>query len=257
MKIKRKEGFRRAILVSVCLLACTATLQAQYVGYGTSVTLRPVDTGRKVGNSNDSRDSWSAPRTPRAVRSGYRFAVKTDLVYAVALQAPNLSFEYAIGPRSSVEAVIGYNGWSHWWDYSKNGPAYDPSNFYKRRLDHLFVKADYRYWLGSLFDGHYVTGGIFFARYRAGDFNFMRIFDKGYDYFGHLYGFNISYGYLWRWADRWGAEFSLGLAVASARHEKGVIMSSEGGFNVANPVREKKMYVGPTGGAIKLVFFIF
>ncbi len=263
MKIyKRKESFRVAILVSLCLLACSATLRAQYVGYGTSVTLRPVDTGRKVGTYDNSRDSRYAPRTPRAprispaIRGGDRFAIKTDLIYALVLQAPNLAFEYAISPRGSIEAVIGYNGWNNWWDYTRTGPAYDPNNHYKRRLDHLFVKADYRYWLSSAFDGHFVSGGLFFARYRAGDFNFLRILDKGYDHFGHLFGVGFSYGYLWRWADRWGAEFSLGLGVASLRHDKGIIMSSTDGFTVANPVREKKMYVGPTGAAVKLVFFI-
>ena len=258
----RIDGLRKAILVSALLLTSVAALWAQGTGPGGYVMLRPRNTGREVvtfnpgGSRTSSRDSRSSPANSRAL-SGGRFAIKTDIAYGIITQTPNLAFEYSVSPHSSIEATAGYNNWNSLWDYSKNGPAYDPTNRYKRRFNHFFVKAEYRYWLRGALDGHYVSGGAFFAKYRVGDFNFFRILDLGHDYFGKLFGINFSYGYLWKWSERWGTEFSIGLGAASVRHDKSVIMiSDEGGFTLANPVREKRVYVGPTGIAIRMVFTI-
>ncbi len=148
------DGFGRALLVSVFALACTATLKAQNTGSGSSITLRPVDTGRSIvtfslGNSGTFLDG--------------RFAIKTNILYAIGLQTPNLALEYSIGERSSVEATIGYNGWGNLWDNSETGPAYDPNNNYKKRLDHFLVKAEYCYWFRGIFDGQFVAGGLFYS----------------------------------------------------------------------------------------------
>jgi hypothetical protein len=234
------DSLRQFIFASLCtILPATASLAQP-------VTLRPVDTGRSVVTFD----------LGVAMRPDVRYAVKTNALYLLAFQTPNFAFEYGLGPRTSVEAAIGYNKWSNLWDNSTTGPDYDPNNRYKRRIDHLFIKAEYHYWLRNRFEGHFVGGGLFFANYNVGEFRFMKIFDKGFDYYGNLIGIGGTYGWLWRWHHRWAAEFTVGLGLALLIHDKSSIGMDGEEYILFNPERLQKLYFGPTGVGIKLVFTI-
>ena len=246
---RRTGGFVKPIFTSICILAGSIVLSAQ-----NTVILRPVDTGRNVVTFN----LGNSRTTPSSHLPSWRFAVKSNLLYAIGLQTPNFTFEYYIGGRHSVEATIGYNNWDNLWDHSKTGPAYDPNNIYKRRLDHFLIKADYRYWFHRPSEGHFVAGGLFYAKYRVGEFYFMRFLEEGFDYYGDLVGVGFSYGYLWRWGESWATEFSLGIGVAELMHTRSLIMADGEGndYRVVNPVRGCKTYFGPTSAAIKIVYII-
>ena len=200
-------------------------------------------------------------RTPR-IAPGIRnmpgmLAVKTNLVYAVALQTPNLAVEYSWGGRSSVELSAGYNNWGKLWgDKATTGPAYDPANHYKRRLNHIFIKGGYRYWFRKPFDGFFAGGDLFWSKYRTGELKMLGIFQDGFDYFGQLVGGSVTGGWMWRWSRRWATEFSLGLGMAVMRHDQGTITSDDTTFTVANPLGVNKTYWGPTSVGIKMVFMI-
>jgi hypothetical protein len=229
---------------------------------GGSVTLYPRDTGRSValdprGSGNRDRTSVSLPRRTIA-GDGERFAVKTNLPYLLGAQTPNVAFEWAFGPRSSVEAAVGLNKWGNLWDFADTGPENDPSNFYKRRLDHFFIRADYHWWLRESFRGHYLGGGLFYSRYRVGEMAVPGMFEEGYDYWGNAYGVSLSYGWVWRFARRWAAEFSLGLGAVVMPYDKSSIQTNLEGtdFVLINPTRYTKICVGPTAIGVKLVFFI-
>jgi hypothetical protein len=259
------DSFRKLIFVSLCVLAPVA-VAAQ------SVTLRPIDTGNSVvtfniGNKNAFRDSRGLQnsRTPRGARvknstfsGGDRMALKTNLVYALGFQTPNVAFEYGITPRSSVEAAVGYNQWGNLWDFSAAGPGYDPGNMYKRRLDHFFVKAEYHYWLRDRFDGHFVGGGLFYANFNTGELKIPSLFERNFDYFGNMFGIDAVYGWRWRFSQRWAAEFSVGAGMVVSMHDKSSIAmdEQEGGIVLFNPVRETKIYLGPTNIGVKIVFTI-
>jgi hypothetical protein len=254
---QRFDSFGKLILVSVCILAGMATSLAQ------SVTLRPVDTGKDVvtfnpGNANRQPRTQRAPRESRFAASGDRFAVKTNVVYLFGTLTPNVAFEYGLGRRTSVEAGVGYNQWHSLWDFASRGPEYDPDNLYKRRFDHLFVRAGFHYWLRDRFEGHFVGGGLFYAHYNTGEIKLPGAFDSASDYYGNAFGANALYGWRWRFHHRWAAEFSIGLGAAMLVHDKstiGIDMIS-GEPILYNPIRETKVYIGPTSLGVKLVFTI-
>jgi hypothetical protein len=249
------DAFKELVLATICILTGTVASQAQNTTSG--VTLHPVDTGRNVVTFDLSATRHNAV-------PAVRYAIKTNLLYAIGFQSPNVAFEYFVGGHSSVEAAVGYNNWGNLWDFSKKGPDYDPANYYKRRFDHIFVRADYHYWLRDLFDGHYLGAGLFYSKYNTGEVNIPTVFEKGFDYYGHVFGGGISYGYLWSFSKRWAAEFSLGVGVAFMSYDKSmirdkVITGSEtepGGYELVNPVSYQKIYLGPTSVGIKLVFMI-
>jgi hypothetical protein len=203
------------------------------------------------------RGGWGGRGGSGAGAVTERFAVKSNIVYAIGGQTPNVEFEYFLpGGRMSLAAAAGYNKWGNFWDSAATGPDYDPANLYKRRLDHLFVKVEYRYRFGGRMSGHFAGAGGFFARYNVGELRYMGLFDDGFDYYGNLFGLGVSYGYLWRWGGRWGTEFTLGGGVAVLNHDKSMIMAGPEQFTLVNPLHERKIYFGPTNIGIKLVFFI-
>ncbi len=262
------------LLVAACMMALAGTLRAQPTGQGSSVTLRPTDTGRSITtgrgvaraevNQRQRAGTQARTRTPRVASGmpGVRsmpgmLAVKTNLVYAAALQTPNLAVEYSWGGRSSVELSAGYNNWGKLWgDKATTGPAYDPANHYKRRLNHIFIKGEYRYWFREPFDGFFAGGDLFWSKYRTGELKMLGIFQDGFDYFGQLVGGSVTGGWMWRWSRRWATEFSLGRGMAVMRHDQGTITSDDTTFTVANPLGVNKTYWGPTSVGIKMVFMI-
>jgi hypothetical protein len=236
------------------------------------VTLRPVDTGRSAVTFTIGGDTKSRNRS-RNVGDGNddnggnggsfgepRFAVKTNLLYLGSSLSPNLSFEAGVGERTSVELTAGYNGWTNLWDNAGKGagPYYDPNNNYKRRLDHLFLKGEFRYWLGERFDKHFVGANVFFADYNVGELKVPLLFDGGpIDYNGNAIGGGLTYGYLWRWSNSWAMEFSVGAGVAVMTYDKSSFIEPEGnGYNLQDTTPYRKTYFGPTSAGIKLVFTI-
>ncbi len=158
--------------------------------------------------------------------------------------------------------TAGYNGWGNLWDHSgggpdyTGGPDYDLNNSYKRRLDHVFGKAEFRYWLGDRLDGHFFGLGAIFADYHVGDLKIPLLFEKEYDYDGVAFGGALSWGYTWRFHRRWALEFSLGAGVAMLEYNKSLIEADSEGVNLIDLARFRKTYFGPTNAAVKLVFVI-
>lgn len=216
------------------------------------VTLRPFDTGRSVVTFNlgDNKPD----------RSDGRLVVKTNLIYAAVAQSPNLSFEYGLGPRTSVEVAVGYNGWHNLWDNAEMESAEDGKvqvmNSYKRQLDHLFLKAEYRYWLRERFSGHFFGAGALFADYRVGQVDLPLLFEKEYEYEGKAWGAALTYGYVWRWNPRWAVEFSLSGGLVKLEYDKSVIELQTDSYRLQGKMAYAKTYFGPTAAGIKLVFTI-
>jgi hypothetical protein len=215
--------------------------------------LSPVDTGLNIVTFTlgaDDDDSFGDPA---------RFAVKTNLLYSGATLTPNLAFEAGVGPRTSIELSAGYNPWSNLWDNAGKGagPDYDADNTYKRKLDHIFGKAEFRYWFKERFDSHYVGANLFYADYNVGELKVPLLFD-GYmtDYDGNAFGGGVTYGYLWRWSRSWAMEFSAAVGLAVMGYDKSVIEADSTGYNLIDATPYRKTYFGPTSVGIKLVFTI-
>ncbi len=245
----------RLLLVAVCIFVAVSTVQAQNSTAGSippsqqsqnAVTLRPVDTGVNVVTF-----SIGTPSAPTD-----RYAVKTNLLYLAGTMTPNLGFDFGLGDRTTIGLAAGYNKWGNLWDYSVTGPEYDKDNLYKRRLDNIFGKVEFRYWFDRRFEGHFLGVHAFYADYRVGELALSPIFEKRYEHDGNLYGGALSYGWFWRWTPHWGMEFNLGLGVAIIEYEKNFIEIVDGGFNLVDPSRSRKTYIGPTNIGISLAFKI-
>ena len=208
-----------------------------------SVMLRPVDTDRSVSfNLGGQADSSVANNN---------FAVKTNLLYGLGTLTPNLGLEFGLGRRVTIEAVAGYNNWHNLWDYSDTGPDSDIDNVYKRSFDHILGKLEFRYWFRDRFAGHFVGLNGIYADYRISELQVPLLFDKEWVYDGVGYGAGLSYGYLWRWSDRWGMEFNVAAGAVVMEYNKSCV---DCGY--PDTANFKKTYFGPTGAGIKLLFMI-
>lgn len=243
----------KPLLIAVCAFVAVSTAQAQNFTAGYSrpsqpsqkaITLRPVDTGRSVV-------TFAIGGSPRVHD---RFAIKTNLLHLAGAMTPNLGFDFGLGGKTSIGLAGGYNKWGNLWDFSVTGPEYDPGNLYKRRLDHIFGKVEFKYWFNRRFKGHFLGVQGFYADYLVGELGLPPLFEKRLEHDGNLYGGALSYGWFWRWTPHWGMEFTLGAGVAIVEYESRNIEIVEGGFKLTNPNRYRKTYIGPTNAGINLVF---
>ena len=199
----------------------------------------------------DSRGDSRAPRTraPRA-QLDRTFALKMNLLYA-ATATPNLGFEVALGPNISLELSGGYHPWTTTKTTTfEDGTSVEATT---KSLEHFSVKPEVRYWLKRPFEGHFFGVHAFYADYNVGGYKIPQLFDKEFFYDGNAFGGGVTYGYHWKWSDRWGMEFNVGFGVAEMDYTKkdcyeDACLEDAGKF--------KKTYFGPTNAGIKIVFMI-
>ncbi len=244
-------------ITSICIFACATASLAQNRSFFSPekpqqpVGLRHVDTGQ----STVAFDPGASAGSKFSASLG-RFQIKTNLLYAVAALAPNLAFELGLGRRTSIEVSAGYNGWQNLWDFAETGPDWDLNNKYKSRLDHVFGKVEFRYWLKDRFKGHFFGVGAFYTDYHVGDLKIPLLFDRQFDYNGYGVGAGLSYGYSWRISRLFAMEFTIGGGFAMFEYDKSLIEADSEGFRLIDPIRFRKTYLGPTNAGIKLVFTI-
>jgi len=217
------------------------------------VTLRPVDTGRKMV-------TFDLGGKRRKSADGARFQLKTNLLYIGATLTPNLTFEHGLGERTSIEAAVGYNGRGNLWDNADTetveGGEVQIANSYKRKIDHTSINARFKFWPRERFSGHFFGAGALFAKYSVGQLRLPLLFDADYQYDGSALGVDLTYGYLWRWSARWGMEFSVSGGFVNLRYNKSGINRHTDSYELIDRLRFNKTYVGPTAAGIKLVFTI-
>ncbi len=162
--------------------------------------------------------------------------IKTNIPHWVAL-TPNLGLELAVGRKMSVELSGGINPFK----FGEN-----------REMKHWIVWPEVRYWPHETFSGHFLglhgMGGGF--RIGALSIPVKRLEGlKNRRYEGHAFGAGVSYGYRWMLDDRWGFELTLGLGLARIDYDVYTL-----GANRAKINEGKKLYLGPTKGAISVVY---
>jgi hypothetical protein len=244
-----KAAIRNLFLVVACLVSGTGVLfgeERSDLSAETSpqtpppMTLRPVDTGRSVtfqiGGSKGSRGGYY---------NG--LAVKTNLLYD-AVMTPNLSIEFGVGPQATVEIGGAYNG----WEKKYTDGTLDPE---AKRSVHYLGKAEFHYWFGERFDGHFAGIQAFYADYDVGRLEIPMIFEKEFYYDGTAFGASVLYGYNWRLAPRWSLEFTLGVGVMQMKYMKMPGLDQVGTPENPSP-SFNKTYFGPTTAGIKLAFMI-
>jgi DNA-directed RNA polymerase subunit RPC12/RpoP len=200
----------------------------------------PSDTpheGRYTYKGRSFGPSYTGRRVGTYPSSMPRMAVKANLLYGVAAAAPNLSFELATGPRTSVELTAGLNGW--------NRKGTSESN---KKLAHAVIKPEFRYWTCERFNGHYFGVHAFMWRFNVGEHDIPLLFEKEYRYDGRAWGGGVSWGYHWAVSDAFGVEFNLGLGAAVMNYDRYNCVRCSSQFD-----KMTKTYFGPTAAGVKLL----
>jgi hypothetical protein len=167
-------------------------------------------------------------------------AVKTNLLYGIGTLTPNLSLEIGLGKKTSLEMGGSYNPWNLSGSLESN-----------KKLVHMILKPEFRYWLCERFNGHFFGVHALYARYNIGTHNVPLLFDSQYRYNGHAIGTGITYGYNLPVAKRWSVEFAIGVGAMWLKYDRFECPACN---RDATPAT--KTYFGPTNAAISLVFLI-
>lgn len=165
-------------------------------------------------------------------------AIKINLLQGAVALAPNLSYEAALNRKMTLDLAFAYNPWDR--------KTHSETN---KKMIHIIVKPEFRYWLCERFNGHFFGAHAFFWRYNVSHHKIPLLFKKDYQYDGHAVGMGVSYGYTWMFAQRWGVEFNAGAGVAFMRHTK-----KECPLCAPSMGKENKTYFGPTSLGIKLLW---
>jgi hypothetical protein len=169
-----------------------------------------------------------------------RVALKENLLYTAARLTPNLALETRLGSRSTLDLLVGYNPWN------LKGSVED-----NRKLVHVLVEPEYRYWTCEAFNGHFFGVHLLFARFNIGGMNLSPLFERAFRYQGSGVGAGVSYGYHWAISTAWGLEFTLGAGVVRVDYDKyACAVCSEKIDKFA------KAYIGPTRAGVSLVYIL-
>lgn len=140
-----------------------------------------------------------------------QLAVKTNLLYD-ATTTPNLGLEYALNDRNTINIVYGLNPWKFDGENADGG----------KMAKHWVVMPEYRWWLCSVFNGHFIgihaMGGEFNAANVSlpvpggffGGANLQKgVKDTRYD--GKFVGGGFTYGYQHILSRHWNIEAEIGV----------------------------------------------
>lgn len=132
-----------------------------------------------------------------AAAGAQTFALKNNLAYD-ATTTPNLGFELKMAPRWTAQLNVGFNPFS----FSDN-----------RKLRHLLIMPQARYWLCEAFAGHYLSFNAAYVHYNVSDIHFpLGLFPAVKDERrqGDLAAIGASYGYNFILSPHWSLELEGG-----------------------------------------------
>lgn len=169
--------------------------------------------------------------------------IKTNLLYGIYTQTPNLGVEIALSPKSTLNIEGGYNPW--------NLKGSEDNN--KKKV-HWLTELDYRYWLCQKFNGSFVGMHLLGSEYNISGYNMPFLFGKGaadFRFQGWAAGVGIHYGYQFILSQHWNIELSLGLGYAYLKYNK--YECRKCGEKLG---QEQKNYLGPTKASVSLIYLI-
>ena len=125
-------------------------------------------------------------------------AVKNNILYD-ASTTPNFGIELGLSNKWTGGINVALNPWT----FSDN-----------KKLKHLLVAPQLRYWLCESFSGHYFGANIAYVHYNVSDIKFPFGLYGGVDgerRQGDLAAIGASYGYSWILSPHWSLEAEAGL----------------------------------------------
>ena len=195
-----------------------------------------MDTLRST--NTESYSSFIVPLERYANNPMPKYALKINLLYGLGTLTPNLAFEIGTGRKTSFEFSGSYNGWKLSGSHNSN-----------KKLVHMILRPEFRWWMCERFDGHFFGVHAFYGRYNISTHEVPLLFKKENRYDGHAFGAGFTYGYHWMLDKHWGIEFNVGVGAAYLDYDR---------FDCAvcdyAPIPETKWYFGPTRAGITLVY---
>lgn len=170
---------------------------------------------------------------------GQKIGVKTNLLYD-ATTTMNLGFEFGLAPRWTLELSGSYNPWT--LDEGKN-----------KKIKHLAVIPEARYWLCNRFQGHFfgLHSGYSQFNISAVRLPFQSKSTKNHRYQGWGTGVGLAYGYSWILGKRWNLEATFGLGYIYTNYDK-YECATCGKFKA----NTDNHYFGPTKAGVSVIFMI-
>lgn len=165
-------------------------------------------------------------------------ALKTDVLYW-ATTTPNISFETRLSPKWTFDASVGYNPFT----YGEN-----------KKLKHLLVRPEARYWLCSAYSGHFLGANLLYSHYNVGNIDMplgLCSELKDHRFQGDLGAVGVVYGYSWMLGRRWSLEASAGIGIGLTSYKK--YLCEICGTQVETDTR---WIVMPTRLSLSLVYYI-
>lgn len=161
-------------------------------------------------------------------------ALKSNALYDLT-GTINLGGEIRCDDNHSFHLGVNYNP----WNLGEN-----------KKMKHLLIQPEYRYWLDETFMGSFVGVQAHFAQYNfAGTTPFRTV--KNHRYQGNLIGCGLTYGYQWLLSTFWSMEASLSIGYAHLNYDK-----YGPGKGDALTEQSHSNYFGPTQLGISFIYFI-
>jgi hypothetical protein len=129
-------------------------------------------------------------------------AIKTNLLYGAVTYTPNLSLEYGVGERTTINLTGSINYWNMRNTLNKG-----------EKLAHWILQPEFRYWTRQRLSGHFFGVHALYSHYNIGGKNLPMLFGKhsdNYRYEGASYGGGLNYGYSLPLTSRIALEFEIG-----------------------------------------------
>lgn len=168
-------------------------------------------------------------------------AIKTNVLYW-ATTTPNVAFETKIAKKWTLDFSVGYNPFT----LSKSD---------NKKLKHVAIQPEVRYWLCSPYAGHFVGGHLLYSHYNASGIDVpFGLFPelKDHRFQGDLGAVGVLYGYSWMLpGDRWSIEGVIGIGYGITHYSK--YACEVCGSKVGT---ETKSLFMPTKLALSVVYYI-
>lgn len=143
-----------------------------------------------------------------AALEAQQMSVKTNILSDCLLN-PNVGIETRLSDKWTLGMSVAYNPFT----FSNN-----------KKLHHITIKPEARYWLCSSFAGHFVGVHLMYSHFNAGGVKFpLGLFPslERHRFQGNLGAVGVLYGYSWMLpSKRWNIEAEIGFGYGYASYDK-------------------------------------
>ncbi|MDV4044806.1 hypothetical protein CMT37_18495 [Elizabethkingia anophelis] len=163
--------------------------------------------------------------------------IKHNILQDIAL-AVNLSLEYSLTQKLSIEIPIAYNG----WDLAKD-----------KKMRQFLVQPELRYWIDETFNGHFFGVHPHVGIFNMAGLPFAEL--KEYRTQGNIYGIGLSWGYQYWLGKRWAMETTVGIGYAHMDYTR-YINHSDGAKYGQKYNNGTYNYIGPTKAGLSIIYIL-